>query len=37
MIENQDIEFKSIWKDEWLEWICGFCNTTGRNYLHWYR
>ena len=29
MIENQDIEFKSLWKDEWLEWICGFANTTG--------
>ena len=29
MIENQDVEFKKIWKDEWLEWICGFCNTTG--------
>ena len=21
-IENQDVEFKSTWKDEWLEWIC---------------
>lgn len=29
MIENQDIEFKKVWKDEWLEWICGFANTTG--------
>jgi len=29
MIENQDIEFKKIWKDDWLEWICGFANTTG--------
>ncbi len=29
MIENQDVELKKIWKDEWLEWICGFCNTTG--------
>ena len=29
MIENQDVEFKKIWKDEWLEWICGFANTTG--------
>ena len=28
MIENQDVEFKKIWKDEWLEWICGFANTT---------
>lgn len=29
MIENQDIEFKKVWKDDWLEWICGFANTTG--------
>ena len=29
MIENQDVEFKKNWKDEWLEWICGFANTTG--------
>lgn len=29
MIENQDVEFKKIQKDEWLEWICGFANTTG--------
>ena len=29
MFENQDVEFKKIWKDEWLEWICGFANTTG--------
>lgn len=29
MIENQEVEFKTIWKDEWLEWICGFANTTG--------
>lgn len=29
MVENQDIEFKRIWKDEWLEWICGFANTSG--------
>ena len=29
MIENQEIEFKVIWKDEWLQWICGFANTKG--------
>ena len=29
MIENQDIEFKSIWKDEWLKWVCGMANSNG--------
>lgn len=29
MIENQDVEFKSKWEDEWLEWVCGLANTTG--------
>ena len=29
MAENQDVEYKQIWKDEWLEWICGMANTTG--------
>lgn len=29
MIENQDIEFKSIWKDEYLKWICGMANSNG--------
>lgn len=29
MAENQEIEYKKIWKDEWLEWICGMANTTG--------
>lgn len=29
MIENQNIEFKEVWKDEWLKWICGFANTSG--------
>lgn len=29
MIENQNIEFKSIWKDEWLKWICGMANSNG--------
>lgn len=29
MEENQEVEFKVMWKDEWLEWICGFANTTG--------
>jgi len=29
MVENEVTEFKSIWKDEWLEWICGFANQKG--------
>ena len=29
MIENHDIEFKEIWKDEYLKWICGFANSNG--------
>ena len=27
--ECQDIEFKRIWKDEYLKWICGFANAQG--------
>jgi len=29
MIETQNIEYKSIWKDEYLKWICGFANAQG--------
>ncbi|MFR7873936.1 MAG: helix-turn-helix domain-containing protein [Christensenellales bacterium] len=29
MVENQDIEFKSVWKDEYLKWICGMANANG--------
>ena len=29
MSENQNIEYKSIWKDEYLKWICGFANAKG--------
>ena len=29
MIENQDVEFKQIWKDEYLKWICGMANSNG--------
>ena len=24
MPENQNIEWKSSWRDEYLKWICGF-------------
>ena len=29
MSEHQNIEYKSIWKDEFLKWICGFANAQG--------
>ena len=29
MPEQQTIEYKSIWKDEYLRWICGFANAQG--------
>ncbi len=29
MQENQNIEWKEIWKDEYLKWICGFANANG--------
>ena len=29
MPETQNIEYKSIWKDEYLRWICGFANAQG--------
>ena len=29
MAESQNIEYKSIWKDEYLKWICGFANAQG--------
>ncbi|MDR2937523.1 MAG: ATP-binding protein [Prevotellaceae bacterium] len=29
MPEHQNIEYKSVWKDEYLRWICGFANAQG--------
>lgn len=29
MLERQNIEWKQIWKDEYLQWICGFANANG--------
>jgi predicted HTH transcriptional regulator len=29
MSEDQDIEFKESWRDEYLKWICGFANAQG--------
>ncbi len=27
--ENQNLEFKESWRDEYLKWICGFANANG--------
>jgi ATP-dependent DNA helicase RecG len=29
MQENQNIEYKENWRDEYLKWICGFANASG--------
>lgn len=29
MSEHQNIEYKRLWKDEYLQWICGFANANG--------
>ena len=29
MKENQQIEWKETWRDEFLKWICGFANAEG--------
>ncbi len=29
MKENQHIEFKTSWRDEYLKWICGYANADG--------
>ncbi len=29
MSENQNIEWKESWRDEYLKWICGFANAKG--------
>jgi ATP-dependent DNA helicase RecG len=29
MTENQNIEYKQSWRDEYLKWICGFANANG--------
>ena len=28
-MENQNIEWKETWRDEYLKWICGFANAQG--------
>lgn len=29
MLESQNVEYKSSWRDEYLKWICGFANANG--------
>lgn len=29
MTENQNVEYKETWRDEYLKWICGFANANG--------
>ena len=29
MSETQNIEYKSIWRDDYLKWLCGFANANG--------
>jgi len=29
MSENQNIEWKQSWRDEYLKWVCGFANGQG--------
>ena len=29
MSEDQNIEWKTSWRDEYLKWICGFANAQG--------
>ena len=28
-LENQNIEYKQSWHDDYLKWICGFANSDG--------
>jgi ATP-dependent DNA helicase RecG len=28
-VENQNIEYKQSWRDEYLKWLCGFANSHG--------
>jgi predicted HTH transcriptional regulator len=34
MLEQQNTEYKSVWKDEYLKWVCGFANArSGKIYI----
>ena len=28
-MENQNVEWKTSWHDEYIEWVCGFANAQG--------
>jgi len=28
-LESQDLEYKLVWRDDYLKWICGFANAKG--------
>jgi len=32
-MENQNVEYKSNWRDEYLKWVCGFANAGGGKLL----
>ena len=31
--EDQNVEYKQSWRDEYLKWICGFANAYGGRML----
>jgi ATP-dependent DNA helicase RecG len=33
MPEQQNVEYKQSWRDEYLKWICGFANAQGGSLL----
>jgi ATP-dependent DNA helicase RecG len=33
MPEQQNVEYKQSWRDEYLKWICGFANAKAAGYL----
>ena len=28
-MENQNMEYKESWRDEYIKWVCGFANANG--------
>jgi len=35
MSEQQNIEYKQSWRDEYLKWICSFVNANKNTVFHW--
>lgn len=31
--ENQNIEYKESWRDEYVKWLCGFAYASNREFL----